>query len=90
MSEEFRQALNNFRQTYGLPAVESLDGNGAADNDIPYQFGRPVESYVSPLQHARLAVWKSKLSYSLWLPNDDGYDAELGMRGPAVLAIKPN
>lgn len=41
----------------GMDIQQPADGT----IDMPYTFGRPVESYVSPQVHARLMVFKSKL-----------------------------
>lgn len=42
----------------------SRDGTGASDHDAPYTFGRPVESYLTLRQHARLIVFRdSKLNW---------------------------
>jgi hypothetical protein len=52
-----------------LPARESLDGNGAADHDSPYTFGRSPRSLApfpfSTRQYARLLVLRGRFQAGL-------------------------
>lgn len=54
-------------------------------DDAPYTWGRPSAN-LSTRQLARLTIWRSRLSDSVWTPDTDGEYADL-INGPAVLAM---
>lgn len=70
-----------------LPAVGSLDGDGAADHDQPYRFGfRPRASAPYPFstrQYARLLVLRSRIK------DDMGMISELDRLKGSAVAMRP-